>query len=431
MPSISIIIPVYNSEDYLRECLDSLSRQTLTDWEAICVDDGSDDGSREILQKYVAEDERFVLLSQKRQGAAVARNLGLSASQGEYVMFLDSDDRYLDDAALEKLYAAAKTGKASVVAGRIKRISYGRLTDLEMFPEIDALPQEGRLVPFEEYQEDYYYQAYIFARRLLEGGAIAFPSYKRYEDPPFLLQILPEAGKILHLPIAFYGYRWGHHRQPPEHIGDVLAGIRDNLKVAVRYGYGRLQRKLINRLNDDFYQEIISAPSRDILPSLLSIEAINVQGSAYIPIKAISVMQHQLGGETSGLPLEKEYVFPWHLFRRGERVAIYGAGNVGRKFYQQAAEQPYIRLAGLFDKNLENLPKELSVQPAQALKQTDWDAVLIAVENPGIAEDIRQELMKMGIDEKQIFWAGSTYTKDDFQREVLFPLLDEKFAKMF
>ena len=424
MPSISIIVPVYNAAEYLEECLDSICRQTLPDWEAICIDDGSVDGSDEILRKYSSEDKRFVLARQERQGAAAARNLGLSMAQGEYVMFLDSDDCYLDESALEKLYAAVKEKNVLVAAGRIKRISYGRLTAADMFPEINDLPPAGRLVSFEDYQEDYYFQAYIFARSLMEGGGCGFPAYRRYEDPPFLMQILPEAGKILLLPIDFYGYRWGHHRQSPKHIGDVLEGILDNMQLAARHGYCKLQRKLVSRLNDDFYQEITSAPLREALPVLLRIEAWNVQGDGYIPIRAISFMQQRLSGEIGTLPQGKEFMFPYHLFRRGESVAIYGAGNVGRKFYQQAMRLPYVKVAGLFDRNVDNLPQGLPVQPAGALKSAVFDAVLIAVENDKIAEDIRQELMAMGIDGKRIFWEGGVYERDEFFKQVLFPLLD-------
>ena len=189
-------------------------------------------------------------------------------------------------------------------------------------------------------------------------------------------------------------------------------------------GSAGVEKTDIIRLNDDFYQEITSAPLREALPVLLRIEAWNVQGDGYIPIRAISFMQQRLSGEIGTLPQGKEFMFPYHLFRRGESVAIYGAGNVGRKFYQQAMRLPYVKVAGLFDRNVDNLPQGLPVQPAGALKSAVFDAVLIAVENDKIAEDIRQELMAMGIDEKRIFWEGGAYEINEFFKQVLFPLLD-------
>ncbi len=91
-PEISIIIPVYNVQDYLEKCLDSVKNQTFKNWEAICVNDGSTDNSLEILQQYAEKDERFVIINQENDGVSSARNNGLNSARGKYIMFLDSDD---------------------------------------------------------------------------------------------------------------------------------------------------------------------------------------------------------------------------------------------------------------------------------------------------------------------------------------------------
>ena len=88
----SVIIPVYNVEPYLRICLDSVLAQTFTDWEAICVDDGSTDGSGAILDEYAALDSRFRVIHQSNAGVSAARNAALDVATGEMVMFLDADD---------------------------------------------------------------------------------------------------------------------------------------------------------------------------------------------------------------------------------------------------------------------------------------------------------------------------------------------------
>lgn len=94
----SIIIPVYNVEDYLHQCLDSVLCQDFSDWEAVCVNDGSTDGSAAILEDYVAKDARFRLVTQPNGGLSAARNAGLDAAQGEYILFLDSDDWLVENA---------------------------------------------------------------------------------------------------------------------------------------------------------------------------------------------------------------------------------------------------------------------------------------------------------------------------------------------
>jgi glycosyltransferase involved in cell wall biosynthesis len=103
MPKISVIIPVYNVEKYLRECLDSVIHQTLKDLEIICVNDGSTDGSLAILEEYAKKDSRIIIIKQKNQGQGAARNRALKIAKGEYVQFLDSDD-YLSKDACEILY---------------------------------------------------------------------------------------------------------------------------------------------------------------------------------------------------------------------------------------------------------------------------------------------------------------------------------------
>ena len=89
---ISVIVPVYNVEKYLEECLDSIQNQTFSNIEIILVNDGSSDNSKEICKKYCEQDNRFKLINQTNQGQSVARNTGVAASKGEFIAFVDSDD---------------------------------------------------------------------------------------------------------------------------------------------------------------------------------------------------------------------------------------------------------------------------------------------------------------------------------------------------
>lgn len=98
----SLIIPVYNVEKYLRTCLDSVIAQSFPAWEAVCINDGSTDGSATVLEEYAARDGRFRVINQPNGGLSAARNAGLDAVKGDYVLFLDSDD-WLESNALEVL----------------------------------------------------------------------------------------------------------------------------------------------------------------------------------------------------------------------------------------------------------------------------------------------------------------------------------------
>jgi glycosyltransferase involved in cell wall biosynthesis len=121
-PKVSVIIPVYNTEPYLRRCLDSVCGQTLRDIEIICVNDASPDKSGEILREYAARDERIRLIEfEKNRGVSAARNAGIDAAQGEYLGFVDSDD-YVDMDFYKVLYDKAKATNADVMKGELEII---------------------------------------------------------------------------------------------------------------------------------------------------------------------------------------------------------------------------------------------------------------------------------------------------------------------
>lgn len=112
--AVSVIVPIYNVENYLAECLDSLERQTLKNIEVIMVNDGSTDGSAEIARGYAARNRNFTLIDWENGGLSAARNTGMAAATGKYLYFLDSDDYLLDD-ALETLYAKAEAERLDVL----------------------------------------------------------------------------------------------------------------------------------------------------------------------------------------------------------------------------------------------------------------------------------------------------------------------------
>lgn len=115
MATISVIIPVYNVEAFLPKCLDSLLAQTYRDWEAICVDDGSPDRCGEILDRYSAADSRFKVVHQKGGGVSAARNRAMEIAEGEWTMFLDSDD-FLHPQAMEICLHFARKDGSDIVA---------------------------------------------------------------------------------------------------------------------------------------------------------------------------------------------------------------------------------------------------------------------------------------------------------------------------
>lgn len=117
---VSVIIPVYNVQSYLRECMESILNQTLKEIELICVDDGSTDGSLEILREYEKKDQRVKVLTQQNKGAGAARNKGLAVAQGEFLSLLDSDD-FFASGMLEETYKTCKETNAQICVYQVLR----------------------------------------------------------------------------------------------------------------------------------------------------------------------------------------------------------------------------------------------------------------------------------------------------------------------
>lgn len=114
MPKVSVIIPVYNVEKYLVQCLESIKNQTLTDIEVICINDGSTDLSLEILTNFAQNDNRFIIINKKNEGQGIARNYGIEKAGGEFLIFVDSDD-WLEENALELCYNKIKNDNSDIL----------------------------------------------------------------------------------------------------------------------------------------------------------------------------------------------------------------------------------------------------------------------------------------------------------------------------
>lgn len=112
-PLISVIIPVYNMENYVGKCLDSIISQTYKSLEIICIDDGSTDGSLKVIEKYSSKDSRIIVINQDNQGPLVARSNGIKHMHGEYFFFIDADD-YLEENALDSLYCHMRDNNTNI-----------------------------------------------------------------------------------------------------------------------------------------------------------------------------------------------------------------------------------------------------------------------------------------------------------------------------
>lgn len=206
---ISIVVPVYNVEAYLADCLDSLLAQSYTDFEIVLVNDGATDSSPAICQDYAARDGRIRLIHQANGGLSAARNTGIEHARGEYLLFVDSDD-LLPDGALEMLHSVAVEQNADFVAGTFLRlfedgrIRPARLRDpihgVEVYTGFDKMDNYIR-VP----KQSNSVAGKLFARDLF--AQIRFPVGKLFEDIYVTYQLVHNARRIALCEKPSYIYR--------------------------------------------------------------------------------------------------------------------------------------------------------------------------------------------------------------------------------
>lgn len=207
MTLISIIIPIYNGEDYLEQCINSVLNQTIKELEIICIDDGSTDSSVEIIHKYQRFEKRIILLRQNNQGQGKARNNGIKIATGKYISFLDADDYYLDGDALEKMYQLCEENGVKVCGSFRKSLEPYGLKDTHIMEDDIDIAKKKKIVNYKDYQIDFEFQNFIYLRSLLISYNILFPSYKRFEDPVFLVKALNIAGHFSIANTYLYCYR--------------------------------------------------------------------------------------------------------------------------------------------------------------------------------------------------------------------------------
>lgn len=212
-PKISIIMPVYNSQKFLRQAVTSVLCQSFKEFELICVDDGSSDDSLYILQFYAKVDNRISVFTQKNKFAGVARNVGINNAKGEYITFLDSDDIMMPE-ALKQFYSRAKTTNADIVLSAAYRF-----TEVGKYNEIADFCLRKNFLPTTQFfsaenHSKYLFQissgapwGKVFRRKLITDNEIHFPALPRSEDFCFVYWAYAVAEKITIIGEELIAYR--------------------------------------------------------------------------------------------------------------------------------------------------------------------------------------------------------------------------------
>lgn len=201
MPKVSVIIPVYNVEQYLSKCLESVINQTLQDIEIICINDGSTDNSLQILEEYAQKDSRIIVINQQNQGVAAARNKGLEIASGCYIGFVDPDD-WVDSDFFEKLYEKSENETIDILKGNFDIVHTDGTTETTKEQEQIEKELQQTNFPFNSF-----YSAWlsaIYKKDLIDNYKINFPDTLYLEDIAFLHKFLYVASSFGLVNNTFY-----------------------------------------------------------------------------------------------------------------------------------------------------------------------------------------------------------------------------------
>lgn len=254
MPKVSVIVPVYGVEKYLRECVDSILAQSLQDIEIILVDDGSPDNCPAIVDEYAVRDPRIVAVHQENAGPGSARNKGMSLASGEFIAFMDPDDLYPSRETLEHLYNAAKTSGCNIAGGRLWLFKDGDdpKNGFEL-PVHTNFPYYG-IVDYRDFQSPYAFTCYIYNQTFVCENKLLFPPLRRFEDPVFFAKAMIAAKHFVAMNEIAYFYRVDHKTvdwlgNDARNLNDHIIGCTEVLILANMASLKRLAKIIAKDVN--------------------------------------------------------------------------------------------------------------------------------------------------------------------------------------
>ena len=437
---VSVVISIYNAEKYLRQCLESISKQTLRVIEIICVNDGSTDSSLEIIEAFAKSDKRFRVFTKKNEGlgGASARNFGLTKAQGKYISILDSDDFFELD-MLEKAVRKAEETNAEIVVfgGYEYDDKNGNTYKVASILNEKAIP-EKIVFSYRDCANKIYQISQgmawnkLYRRTFISKYNIQFQRIKYTDDAYFTFAYMVLADKITVLKeyLCYYRVNTGINQTAglanyPDsaylpyielkksliHWGiyDVVKRSFINCAVSfMRYFYDRIERYTpFCYLHDKYRNEVFNA--LDI--NVQTIEKFNDKRT-YIWCK--QVMEHSAGellfktarsyGSENTTSILR-FPFPYDKISRHSKIVIVGAGIMGRHYYSQVILSGYCDVVSWVEQ--EN-PFQLSyIQDYSRLRNITFDYALIAYAQPRLIENAISYLKNIGTVENKIILGGT------------------------
>lgn len=383
---VSVIVPVYNVEEYLPRCIESICGQTLSDLEIILVDDGSTDRSGLICDEYAQEDTRIIVIHKENGGLVSARQAGLKVASGSYIGYVDSDD-WIDNIMYEDMLSICEREGADI-ATSIFYYEFGSRTNKEacLIPEGVYKATDGskkKLICNLLYAEDGMDTlapnlcSKLFRRELLCKYQFKVDPRITYgEDAACTYPCLADADCVAVTHKTYYHYC-----------------IRGNS---------------ICKTTDERYFERITVLYQNLKTSFLNHPAsiILIEQLNYYMLRLVLTGVNKLFGFGLGIVVPA-YLLPGGLRQRiiNKKIILYGAGTVGQSYNRLFQFTKAAKVVGWIDRDWEKYRKiGLPVQSITELKELEYDGILIAVNESGTAQAIRENLLGHGVSENKIWY---------------------------
>lgn len=453
---VSVIIPTYNAEKYIIQCIDSIINQTYSNIEIICIDDGSTDSTITIISQYIESDSRIQLLKQEHQYAGQARNLGMKHASGKYLLFLDADD-FFNESMIEKAVLDAEKTQSDIVIwdGQIYDTQSGEVSSTDWMLNTSYL-SENRTFSAQEIS-NYLYQFTssnlwnkLFRNEFIMEQGIIFQQTKRANDVYFTSMALASAKTISILEDKLVFYRvnnqdslQGSNKKDTVHFYEALYFAQEELK---RRGlYPVFEQSFcnlclvhcINELNDrktgeDFvviYQQLkniifeklhLTSKDQDFYYRENYSNLFNkIQSKSAVDFLFDQWQESMRDYDKNHLKHEKqcsEYIeqlkekiwrFPYEKIKKGSKVIIYGSGNIGKDYYNQLETTGFCNVILWVDKQFEQYRKAcLKVETPDKIFGCDFDYLIIAIRNKEVQEEVRSYLLRNNLKEEKIIYSG-------------------------
>ena len=382
----SIIIPLYNAEKYLCECIESIYAQTYRDWEIVAIDDGSIDNTSFLFQQYAEKDSRLKLWKIENHGPGYARNLSIEKAVGDYIVFLDSDDYLVDNNALEMAAKAIAKERCKLLGMYITRSIDGKVSPIGLHRELKL--ETGKWVDFLSEQNCFFFTSYIYNRQFLLDNKLFFPDGRSMEDPLFLEQVMHAAQRYFVLPIEWYCYRMQNKRAFME--GQVAIDAYDNLlkmyRFAKMHGYTKIAedcKKRCQFLQGRHIMKLIGENNMSVFDKFIKFCELAECGTDEEPHLSYvaTAVREKIDNDISRFNT---------MIDQYNTIIIYGAGIVGQLVYE------YIKLHDkkiFFSQTEVDLPvkvKGLEVFPIKELVVYKEDALVIIAITPNEYQPMKE-----------------------------------------